>query len=88
MQKKILTACLSMTLIAMMATGMQMQPVNAMQSHGTYNTGYGSETKKIVCGDKLCSEVDIQKQSPSTTKPTGTTTEPTITKPKTTITDN
>lgn len=43
------------------------------KSQGTYVQKYGSATKHIVCGDKLCSEVTVSKQ-PSTivTEPTKT----------------
>jgi len=34
-----------------------MPEVDAIKSHGTYNPRSGSETKNIVCGDKLCSDV-------------------------------
>jgi len=48
-------------LIAILLTStisMVMPPADAKKSQGTYNQKYGSATSKIVCGDKLCSEVD------------------------------
>ena len=73
MQKKFAITFLAITLIAVMMIGMQIESVDAQKSQGTYNLKYGSATKNIVCGDRLCSEVDMPKQS------TTVTTEPTIT---------
>jgi len=42
-------------LLSAVASG--IDPVEALKSKGTKNTKYGSATKDIVCGDKLCSEI-------------------------------
>jgi len=47
-------------LLSAVASG--IDPVEALKSKGTKNTKYGSATKDIVCGDKLCSEVEEEKQ--------------------------
>ena len=62
MQKKFVTTFLAIALIAVMVIGMQIESVDAKKSKGTYNTQFGSATKNIVCGDKLCSDTDIPKQ--------------------------
>ena len=73
MQRRFTTTFLAITLIAAMMIGMQMESVDAKKSQGTYVQKYGSATKHIVCGDRLCDEKDISKQ-PSTipTEPTKT----------------
>jgi len=51
-------------LIAILLTStvmMVIPPADAKKSQGTYNQKYGSATAKIVCGDKLCSEVEDEK---------------------------
>jgi len=72
-KKKFATTFLVITLIAVMMIGLQIESIDAKKSQGTFNTKYGSATKNIVCGDRLCSEVDMPKQS------TTVTTEPTVT---------
>jgi len=72
MQKKFATTFLVITLVAVMMIGLQIESVDAKKSQGTFNTKYGSATKHIVCGDRLCSEADMPKQS------TTVTTEPTV----------
>jgi hypothetical protein len=68
MLKNASTIFLAITLIAAMAIGLQVEPADALQkSQGTYNQKYGSDTKNIVCGDRLCSESDVPKQSSQTT---------------------
>jgi len=46
-----------------MIIGTQIEPVDAKKSQGTYIQKYGSATKHIVCGDKLCDVESIPKQS-------------------------
>ena len=73
MQHRFTTTFLAITLIAVMMIGMQIEPVDAKKSQGTYVQKYGSATKHIVCGDKLCSEVTVSKQSSTiATEPTKT----------------
>jgi len=79
MQKKFATTFLAIALIAVMVIGMQIESVDAKKSKGTYNTQFGSATKNIVCGDRLCSEVDMPKQS------TTVITEPSTTNSQTTV---
>jgi len=67
MQKKFATTFLVITLIAVMVIGMQIESVDAKKSKGIYNTQFGSATKNIVCGDRLCSDTDILKQSSTMT---------------------
>lgn len=67
MQKKFTMTVLAITLIAVMVIGMQIESVDAKKSKGTYNPQFGSATKHIVCGDRLCSDTDIQKQSSTVT---------------------
>jgi hypothetical protein len=70
MQTKYATTFLAITLIAVMMIGMQIEPIDAKKAQVTHTRMYGSATKNIVCGDKLCSEPDTPKQSPTTTEPT------------------
>ena len=56
MQKRIATIFLATALIAVMMVGMQIESVDAKKAQGTYNQKYGSATKNMVCGDRLCSE--------------------------------
>jgi len=73
-KKKFATTFLVITLVAVMMIGLQIESVDAKKSQGTFNPKYGSATNHIVCGDRLCSEVDMPKQSTTvTTKPTVTT---------------
>ena len=73
MQHRFTTTFLAITLIAVMMIGMQIEFVDAKKSQGTYVQKYGSATKHIVCGDRLCSEVTVSKQSSTiTTEPTKT----------------
>jgi len=37
--------------------------VYAVKSHGTENQKYGAATKSMVCGDKLCSEIEEKKSA-------------------------
>jgi hypothetical protein len=74
MQTRFVTTFLAITLIAVMVIGMQIEPVDAKKAQGTYTQKFGSATKHIVCGDKLCDEENIPKQSSiTTTKITMTT---------------
>ncbi len=41
---------------------------DAVKSKGRYANSYGSATKNIVCGDKLCSEVDDKTVVPTVPK--------------------
>jgi len=79
MQKRFATTFLAIALIAVMVIGMQIESVDAKKSKGTFNTQFGSATKNIVCGDRLCSEVDMPKQS------TTVITEPSTTNSQTTV---
>jgi len=73
MQNRFAITFLAITLIAVMMVGMQIEPVDALKSHGTHIQKYGSATKHIVCGDRLCDEENTPKQSPDiTTEPTKT----------------
>ena len=49
-----------------------VQEADALKGKGVYNQKYGSETKHIVCGDRLCSATDIptiqEKPMPVSTK--------------------
>ncbi len=72
-KKKFATTFLVIALVAVMVIGLQIESIDAKKAQGTYNKQFGSATKHIVCGDRLCSEVDVPKQS------TTVTTEPTIT---------
>lgn len=75
MQKTFATTFLAIALIAVMMVGMQIEPVDAKKAQGTYNQKYGSATKNIVCGDRLCSEADMPDQTPKMpTQPAKTTT--------------
>ncbi len=57
MQKTFAITLLAISLIAVMMVGMQIEPVEAKKAQGTSQQQYGSATKHIVCGDRLCSEV-------------------------------
>ena len=57
MQKTFATTLLAISLIAVMMIGMQIEPVDAKKAQGTHQQKYGSATKHIVCGDRLCSEI-------------------------------
>ena len=65
MQGRFVTTFIAITLIAVMVIGMQIEPVDAKKAQGTYIQKYGSATKHIVCGDRLCSEESIPKQQSS-----------------------
>ena len=65
MQGRFVTTLLTITLIAMMVIGMQIEPVDAKKAQGTYIQKYGSATKHIVCGDRLCDKEDAPKQQHS-----------------------
>jgi len=56
MQKRFATIFLATALIAVMMVGMQIESVDAKKAQGVHNQKYGSATKNIVCGDRLCSE--------------------------------
>ncbi len=75
-KKKFATTFLVIALVAVMVIGLQIESIDAKKAQGTYNKQFGSATKHIVCGDRLCSEVDVPKQSATVTT---VTTEPTIT---------
>ena len=81
MLKNASTIFLAITLIAVMAIGLHVEPADAFKkSQGTYNQKYGLATKNIVCGDRLCSEPDMP------TQPTTPTPKPTVpTTPKTSV---
>ena len=64
-KRKFATTFLVITLVAVMMIGLQMESVDAKKSKGTYNSQFGSATKHIVCGDRLCSESDTPKQAPT-----------------------
>jgi len=73
-KKKFATTFLVIALVAVMVIGLQIESIDAKKAQGTYNKQFGSATKHIVCGDRLCSEVDVPKQSATvTTEPTITT---------------
>ena len=38
-----------------------VQPAEALKGQGVSSAQYGKATKNIVCGDRLCSEVEQQK---------------------------
>ncbi len=60
---------------AAVLTSIELSPeADALKSKGTKTSKYGSSTKNIVCGDRLCSEIgqttsasDIQKAAPGPT---------------------
>ncbi|KER06343.1 hypothetical protein AAA799E16_00855 [Marine Group I thaumarchaeote SCGC AAA799-E16] len=58
MQKRFATIFLATTLIAVMMVGLQIESVDAKKAQGTYNQKYGKANAGIVCGDRLCSEVN------------------------------
>ena len=47
-------------IVSVMTMGVGIDSVDAKKSSGTYNQKYGSATKAIVCGDKLCSEMSAE----------------------------
>lgn len=58
MQKRFATTMFTIALVAVMMIGMQIEPVDAFKkAQGTHQQKYGSATKHIVCGDRLCSEI-------------------------------
>ena len=57
MHTRFATIFLATTLIAVMMVGLQIESVDAKKATGTYQQKYGLETKGVVCGDRLCSEV-------------------------------
>lgn len=61
MLKKVSTIFLAITLVAVMAIGLDMESADAKKASGTFNPKYGSATADIVCGDRLCSEPDMPK---------------------------
>ncbi len=67
MRGRLVTTLLAITLIAVMVIGMQIELVDAKKAQGTHIQKYGSATKHIVCGDRLCNEEDVPKQKPSIT---------------------
>ena len=78
-KKKFATTFLVIALVAVMVIGLQIESIDAKKAQGTYNKQFGSATKHIVCGDRLCSEVDVPKQSTTiTTKPSTTNSQTTV----------
>lgn len=57
MQKRFATIFLATALIAVMMVGIPMESADAKKSKGNHQQKYGSDTKHIVCGDRLCSEI-------------------------------
>jgi len=57
MQKRYATTVFVMVLVAVMVMEMQIEPADAKKAQGTSQQKYGSATKNIVCGDRLCSEI-------------------------------
>jgi len=50
------------TILLLSTVASSVDPVEALKSKGNKNTKYGSGTAGLVCGDKLCSEVEEEKQ--------------------------
>lgn len=76
MQKRFATTFLAIALVAVMMVGMQSEYADALKAQGKHNQMYGSATKNIVCGDRLCSEPETPEQTPVTPKQTPATPEP------------
>ena len=49
-------------IVSVMTMGVGIDSVDAKKSNGTYNQKYGSATKAIVCGDRLCSETSSEEE--------------------------
>ena len=59
-----ITVVLTLALVATMTTVSitdSLPDAEAMKSSGSEPTPSGSETRHVVCGDRLCSEISIQK---------------------------
>ena len=60
-----ITLVLTLALVATMTTVSitdRLPDAEAMKSSGSEPTPSGSETRHVVCGDRLCSEISIQKK--------------------------
>lgn len=58
MQKRFAITFLAIALVATMMIGMQMESAEAKKAQGTYNQKYGKANSGVVCGDRLCSEIE------------------------------
>ena len=72
MQKRISTIFLMVAIVSVMTMGVGIDSVDAKKSSGTYNQKYGSATKAIVCGDRLCSEISTEEEEKKPQKGTQT----------------
>ena len=63
--KRVFSVTFMIAILATMAvvSGMEMMPEAEAfkKGQGVYNSKYGSATKGIVCGDRLCSEIEKHK---------------------------